>query len=141
MEADIKSSGFAALAASPLQMDELGTQLFPEPPAQVKDGANAFMGMLTRAYEISERTVLRYGNDVDGRDYKSMAFEIETAILANLLGSGKEVREGFLRAMTDYIASALDGCPCDLADCGESSLTVTAAAYNNFAGMGVQHDQ
>lgn len=109
MKADVKSSGIAAPVAQPRHPGELGTSLAPRFSADLLFGANNFMLLLERVHEIGDATVTRFGDHIDGRDYKAIAFEIETAILANLLGSGKAIREGFLRALTDYLSCCEDG--------------------------------
>ncbi len=128
MKADVKSSGIAAPMAQPHQAGELGISLFPQFSDDLLFGANNFMLMLARMYEISEDTVFRFGEG-DGRDYPRMCHEVETAILANLLGNGQDVREGFLRAMVDYLSHVEDGgYPGDGWN-GRVALTTTAAAF------------
>ena len=107
MKAIGKSSGIAASVAKSRHHGELSVSLV-SCSDDLKNGANNFMLMLSKVLEISEGSVGRFG-DGDGRDYKAIAFEIETAIYANLLGSGKGTKEGFLRAFTDYLAIHLDG--------------------------------
>jgi len=110
--------------AQPHQAGELGVSLANYSDG-LKNGANNFKLLLDRVYEISEETVFQFGEG-DGRDYPRMCFEVETAIIANLLGSGKAVREGFLRAMTDLFALHVDGFgPPDDWD----PLATTAAAF------------
>lgn len=103
MTANDKSSGNPASSGQPHQASSPGN--FSD---DVRNGANNFMLMLSKVLEIGEDTVGRFGEG-DGRDYKAIAFEIETAIYANLLGSGKGTKEGFLRAFTDYLAIHMDG--------------------------------
>lgn len=57
MKADVKSSGIAAPMAQPHQAGELGISLFPQFSDDLLFGANNFMLMLARMYEISEDTV------------------------------------------------------------------------------------
>lgn len=103
MTANDKSSGNPASSGLPHQASSPGT--FSD---DVRNGVNNFMLMLSKVLEIGEGTVGRLG-DGDGRDYKAIAHEIETAIYANLLGGSKGAREGFLRAFTDYVAIHEDG--------------------------------
>lgn len=103
MTANDKSSGNPASSGLPHQASSPGN--FSD---DVRNGANNFMLMLGKVLEIGDDTVGRFGNG-DGRDYKAIAFEIESAIYANLLGSGKGTKEGFLRAFTDYLAIHADG--------------------------------
>lgn len=125
MKANVKSSGIAAPMAQPHQAGELGSSLASYSD-DLKNGVNNFKLMLDRLLEISEDTVWQFGDGYDGRDYPRMCFEVETAILANLLGSGKGVREGFLRAMTDLFAHHVDGAaPTDDWD----PIATMAAAY------------
>lgn len=138
MKADVKSSGNAAPMAQPRPPGELGVSLALQFSDDLLFGANNFMLMLKRVYEISDQTVFRYG-DGDGRDYPLMCFEIETAILANLLGSGKQVREGFLRAMADYLSHIEDGGHPDDSWDGRAALTTTAAAFANRNALEVSH--
>ncbi len=109
MKADIKSSGIAAPALTHHFTRAQPPTLLPAFAEDQRNGANNFMLLLARVHEISEKTVHRFGGDVDGRDYKVIAFEIETAIYANLLGSGQAIREGFLRALADYLVTHEDG--------------------------------
>lgn len=102
------SSGFAASSAQPRQAGELGISLASYSD-DLKNGANNFMLLLERVREIGDATVLRFGEQFDGRDYRAIAFEIETSIYANLLGSSKATREGFLRAFADFLSTAADG--------------------------------
>lgn len=106
--ATVDSSGIAAPSAQTRQPGELGisSSAFS---SDLITGADNFMSLLKRVKDISEDTVFRFGDEFDGRDYKAIAFEIETAILANLLGSGKAIREGFLRALADYLSTCEDG--------------------------------
>lgn len=99
----VDSSGFAAPVAQPHQAGELGVSLAPQFSADLLFGANNFFLLRERIKEIGRRTSCRFGEDVDGVDYKAIAFETETAIYANLLGSGKEVRDGFLRAVSAHL--------------------------------------
>lgn len=129
MKADVKSSGIAAPVAQSRHPGELGISLAPSFSADMLFGANNFMLMLERVREVGDATVIRYGDHVDGRDYKAIAFEIETAILANLLGSGKAIREGFLRAFSDYLSCCEGGAyPRDGWN-PERTLATTSLAY------------
>lgn len=129
MKADVKSSGIAAPVAQPRHSGELGASLFPQFSADLLAGANNFALMTARVEEIGEETYFRNGDDEDGRDYRLMCFEVETAILANLLGSGQDVRQGFLRAMVDYLSHTAGKCfPSDDWN-GRKALTTTAAAF------------
>lgn len=134
MKADVKSSGIAAPVAQPRPPGGLGTSLAPFSD-DLKNGANAFMLMLERVREIGDDTVLRLGEHVDGRDYRAIAFEIETAIYANLMGSTKATREGFLRALADYISTCEDGAyPGDgWNQAGALNTTATAFAHEGEA--------
>lgn len=107
MKADVKSSGSAAPMAQPRQTGELGVSLASYSD-DLKKCANNFMLMLGKVLEISDDTVSRFGAG-DGRDYRAIAFEIETSIYANLLGGGKATREGFLRAFSDFLSIHIDG--------------------------------
>ncbi|MGC4062961.1 MAG: hypothetical protein QM749_19815 [Aquabacterium sp.] len=101
------SSGSAASSAQPHQAGELGVSLASYSD-DLKTGANNFMLMLRKVLEIGDETVCRFGSG-DGRDYRAIAFEIETSIYANLMGSGKATREGFLRAFSDFLSISMDG--------------------------------
>lgn len=125
MKAGIKSSGTAAPVAQTHHTGGLDRS-FPAFSDDLKNGANNFKLLLDRLLEISEETVWQFGETCDGRDYRRMSFELETAILANLLGDSEAVREGFLRAMTDMFAHHVDGASPSVA---WDPLTTTAAAY------------
>lgn len=89
-------------------LDRSGNSAASSPTGDLKSGANSFKLMLAKVQEIGDQTVGRFGH-ADGRDYKTIAFEVETAIYASLLGRGKATREGFLRALADYLAIHQDG--------------------------------
>jgi hypothetical protein len=88
MKADVKSSGSAAPVAQPRHLGELGAPLFPQFSPDLLAGANNFMLMLAKVNDIGDETYFQHGDGEDGRDYRLMCFEVETAILANLLGNG-----------------------------------------------------
>lgn len=128
MKADVKSSGIAAPVAQSRQPGGLGISLasFSD---DLKNGANAFMLMLERVREIGDDTVLSLGEHTDGRDYRAISFELEAAIYANLMGSTKATREGFLRALADYLSTVEDGAYPGVGWNHDRALHTTAAAF------------
>lgn len=127
----VDSSGIAASSAQSRQPGGLGISLASSFSDDLKSGANAFMLMLERVREIGDETVLRLGDHVDGRDYRAIAFEIETAMRANLMGSSKTTREGFLRAFADYISTCEDGAYPAEGWSPDRTLNTTAMAFAN----------
>lgn len=100
---------------------------FSSPDGEVKDGANHFMLLLDRVREISNSTVDRFGEHQDGRDYVQIAEEVEQAMRQHLLEAADRKREGFLRALCDFVAVGADGC-CVSYDW--DPLSTTAAAFS-----------
>lgn len=141
MKADVKSSGSAAPVAQPHHAGELGVSLFPQFSPDLLAGANNFFLLRERIKEIGRSTSGRFGEDVDGVDYKAIAFQIETAILANLLGSGKDVREGFLRAISLHLWLIEGGVsPNDpWAGSDAEAMLETSLAYSAFKPKEVSH--
>ena len=103
-------------------------------PARTDDlriGAHRFMSLLENIRAISDDTCTRLGDDVDGRDYKAIAIELETAFTDHFVSASSAQREGFLRAFTDFMAITADGCsPNDNWD----PLASTAAAFVSRPG-------
>ena len=77
---------------------------------QLKDGANHFKLLLERIRDINDTTCDRFGDGLDGRDYKLIAEELELAVRQNLIEQTGAQKEGFLRAFCDYMSLGADGC-------------------------------
>lgn len=77
---------------------------------QLKDGANHFKLLLERIREINDTTCDRLGEGLDGRDYISIAEELESAVRQHLIEQTGAHKEGFLRAFCDYMSLGADGC-------------------------------
>lgn len=77
---------------------------------QLKDGANHFKLLLERIRDINDTTCDRFGERLDGRDYKLIAEELELAVRQHLIEQTGAHREGFLRAFCDYMSLGADGC-------------------------------
>ena len=79
-------------------------------PGAVADGAAAFLALMDHIRDLSESTVARLGDEVDGRDYPAMVDAIQAAISEHFDAAGDEHRQGFLRGMADVLCSVADGC-------------------------------
>lgn len=76
---------------------------------ELKDGANHFQLLLERIREISDKTCVRFGDDVDGRDYQLICTELESAFRVHVHEGGGANKEGFLRAFSDFMTLNADG--------------------------------
>lgn len=96
---------------------------------ELRNGANNFTLMLAKIREIGDVTVGANGA-TDGRDYKAMTCAIESTVIANLMGSDKATRQGFLRAFADYLSIIEDGFYPEPGWNGDAALTSTARAFD-----------
>ncbi|CAH0354078.1 hypothetical protein [Aquabacterium sp. CECT 9606] len=76
----------------------------------LRAGADALKETLQAITELSNDTCCQLGEDVDSRDYAAMADVIVTSIQANLINGQASHREGYLRALTDFLSVTCDGC-------------------------------
>ena len=100
-------------------------------PQSLRAGADAFQSLFARIGEISGETVFRFGEDIDGRDYVAMSKAIEASLRAALDDSDAQRREGYLRAMTDFLCIASDG-GAPAVDTPDPLIT-TAPAFSGYA--------
>lgn len=78
---------------------------------RVREGSQALVALMDRLHEVSNETCSRLGDEKDGRDYKAMAHDIADTFLRCLSPhQDPDVRLGFIRAMTDFLAVNADGC-------------------------------
>lgn len=95
------------------------------PCDQTREGSDRFLRLLERIREINNSTCADDG-ELDTRDYKAMAGELESVIFESLADASGPIREGFLRAMTYFMSVTADGCtPVD----GWNPLHNTAMAF------------
>lgn len=97
---------------------------------QLKDGANHFKLLLERIRDINDTTCDRFGEGLDGRDYKLIAEELERAVRQHLIEQTGAQKEGFLRAFCDYMSLGADGCG-EPRNWDPISTTEVAFAYPN----------
>lgn len=82
---------------------------------RVREGAQAVVALMDRLHEVSNETCSRLGDEKDGRDYKAMALDIADTFLCCLSPhQDPDMRLGFIRAMTDFLAVNADGCGVEL---------------------------
>lgn len=100
-------------------------------PQSLRAGADAFQSLFARIDEIGRETVFRFGEDIDGRDYVAMSKAIEASLRAALDDSDAQLREGYLRALTDLLCIVADGCA--PSDDTPDPLITTAPAFSGYA--------
>ena len=79
----------------------------------LRAGADAFLALICRIREQGDRDVQISLDDPgcpDSRDYREMSQLVAASIAANLNAKSAKRREGYLRAMTDLLSIAADGC-------------------------------
>lgn len=77
---------------------------------QLKEGANHFKLLVEKIRDINDTTCDRFGQGRDGRDYRLIAEELESAVRQHLIEQTGGHKEGFLRAFCDYMSLGADGC-------------------------------
>lgn len=89
--------------------DRTGNAAFPERIGQLKDGANHFLLLMERVREISDTTCTRFGDHIDGRDYRLICSELENTFRVFLHEGSGNLKEGFVRAFCDFMTLHVDG--------------------------------
>ena len=85
--------------------------------ARRANGANALKELLKSIQDVSNATVLRDGEEADGRDYKTITAILDRSITCNVCQDELDPtsREGYLRALADILCMCVDGVLPDLA--------------------------
>ena len=94
-------------------------------------GAAALQSLISQIHEVSNATC---DPDAEGdtRDYRRLAMMVQASVAENLQHQDAAHREGYLRALTDLLATAADGClPCfddwDPLACSAAAFAAPAA--------------
>jgi hypothetical protein len=96
------------------------------PLDSLRHGADAFHKLLAAIRDVNNQTCDQLGEEVDGRDYVTVADLIKQSIRKNFTACGGMHREGYLRAMTDTLARVADICS---PSSGDESLATTEASF------------
>ena len=76
----------------------------------LRAGADALKDTLQAITDLANKTCDQLGDDVDGRDYVTMASMVERSIRTNWLEASTDHREGYLRALADLLGIVGDDC-------------------------------